>query len=683
MKTKIFLQFSIWAIAIIVGFTTVVPANLVLAQSLPTGPQVPVNDQRTHQQNDSINRAINGQTSSLLNQAVNTTFNTALDSAKKGGGVACEAIISQAGSSGADSFISSLNAKNVGLIGGSETEATLNTTQSKIQRTALDCIVGYVSRLNSVKTSNLKDADDLERLQQNYSGIRDALSQRVDATEARASAGWKEVLRAFMVKTILSINKTLTTELVNKMIDKYKISDYLAYGDALASQVYSMKYINENFTGNTRQQMMIRSILQSQKIPSKMNNVIQIANAQANEYIGQACNVANPSLAQNDEMYFIRCVAGLGSNLGNKDYYISQAVDQAGAAFSVGKAMAAQEISQSNGYAPPRNCSGSLAQQQQIDTAVDTASQALKLEQSILARLKDAAPEERAKAQAKVDQAQANFNKTFEQLKNTGGNIATSGENKGKAQGGAIIDICEAIASPANFVATSLGDFLKQHLEQSTQLKSDNLPWYLNFLSDVTSNFLTNMLTGGKDKAQVLKEAGVGALNGALIGAIQAGQNNGGTGGSTSNVTGDVEIFIREPNGNAKLTELVASRPYVLVINFKELLANSTNGRDPALNPYRALLASTFGNSNEPLTPQELAAGVIALDIVAPASGTAQVKIQFFARGTQSSPGDVPINTSGGWTKSYTVTGTVRGATTVNSNTTAAIMPRGPAISFR
>lgn len=595
-------RLNILIIILVVGISSFLPAGLVLAQVTGAIPvQEPVLQREAARTNTTLERSdlklrniqtgIGGKadpTGGVLD--VVTELRKKLDTV-------CLKVITQASNLGTASFIKSLSSTNFGLIGGSEVEAVLHTTQSKALDTAIGCVDKYLGFLKDEKATTVVGSGNLEREQATFDALKVVLSEQKTAADERATAGWKDVLKAFMVKTILSINKTMTTELVNKMLDKYKISDYLSYGDALATQVYSMKYINDNFSGNAEKQLMIRSLLQSEKIPSKVKTVESMAVSQAQKYVGTVCPPGN----QDSEMYFINCVAGLGSAQTSKDWIVSNAIDVAHAANGAGKQVAAQEISQSNGYAPPRNCSGSLAQQEQIDAQLEVAVKNKNTAAAILTRLQNTekakpgsvAPAEITKANDALKKATAEYDALMVKFNSSGGKID---EATGKVKkDGAIIDICESIASPANFVATSLGDFLKSHLDQSSQLKSDNLPFYLNFLSDVTSNFLTNILTGNKSKAQVLKEAGVGALNGTLIGiststsgVLGGGSSTGNTGGTSGGTTGGsggttgggsiyengkITGFIAKAGTSTPVAKLTPGQEYEIVVNISQVVS--------------------------------------------------------------------------------------------------------------
>lgn len=437
------------------------------------------------------------------------------------------------------------------------------------------------------------------------------------------------------------------------MVEKYKIQDYLAYGDALTTQVYSMKYINENFSGDARQQMMVRSLLQSEKFPEKIKTVQSFANSKAQEYLGSACGVATGANSS-DQNYFLKCLAAYGSAQNNPDFHVLNAVSQAQAATSSAQATTAAEISQSDGFAPPRNCQGSLTMQNQIDTQYDQVFVEKDIAIATVNKLKLALSQTPPKttqeavniAQAAADQAIANANAL------------------GEKSDSPIIDVCEAIDSPAKFVSDSISKFLQKNLVDDTDLKPDNLPFFATFLSDVASNFLTNILTGGKTTSQVLKEAGVGALNGALIGAVTANGGGSGTGTVNPNPVGSVSIYAQPRSGGARTTALVAGQNYSIIIDFADIA-------DEGLRRVVVRgLGVDGGTNNLTLSAQELAAKKVQFDYT-PAPGPFTLSATFYGPQPAGQTGEKQL---GPYSQNFTVS-QVNGAN--------VIMLRGPEVTPR
>lgn len=565
------------------------------------------------------------------------------------------------GLSASDAVGESASSTVLSIIGGGAFESAKLSALLAKAIAAKTCVDQYIRALDRV-TGDLNILAEVTREQDKYTKISATLEKAIADLSARQNASAKDIAKAFMVKVILNLNKNLTTELVNKLVEKYKISDYLAYGDALASQVYSMKYINENFAGDARQQMMIRSIMQSEKFPEKIKTVQSMANSKAQEYIGKACDVTNPNLDTNDEMYFMKCLAGLGSAQADKNYHISIAIDQAQAATQSGRQSAAAEISQSQGFAPPRNCAGSVSMQADIDAKYEKAETEKSIAEAVAGKLRKAleakppttTPEEYAKAQAAAEQAAANADAL-------------------RQQGNPIVDICEAIDSPASFVADGIGDFLKTHLNQGSQLSSDNLPFYANFLADVTSNFLTNILTGGRDKSQVLKEAGVAALNGTIVSMSQAisqgGSSTGTTGTEINQASNKVSIVAYQLGvENAKpVTTLAPNTDYRLVVDF--------NGANDLYRASHFQIEGAVGAAQRfKLSATELATHKIELDFTSNKNpGTFTFTFRFYENNENT-----PYFSA---QQKFTVAGIVNGLETTEPY--SAFMPRGPVASLR
>ncbi len=574
----------------------------------------------------------------------------------------CEPLITAFNSlSATDAVGESASSTVLAIIGGGGFESAKLSALLVKAEAARICVDGYIEALNSI-TGDLNIITEKAVEHDKYTKIRATLEKAIADLSARQNASAKDIAKAFMVKVILNLNKNLTTELVNKLVEKYKISDYLAYGDALASQVYSMKYINENFSGDARQQMMIRSIMQSEKFPEKIKTVQSMANSKAQEYIGRACDVTNPNLDTNDEMYFMKCLAGLGSAQADKNYHVSIAIDQAQAATQSGRQSAAAEISQSQGFAPPRNCAGSVSMQADIDAKYEKAETEKSITEAVAGKLRKAleakppttTPEEYAKAQAAAEQAAANADAL-------------------RQEGNPIVDICDAIDSPASFVADGIGDFLKTHLNQGSQLSSDNLPFYANFLADVTSNFLTNILTGGRDKSQVLKEAGVAALNGTIVSMSQAvaqgGSSTGTTGTEILQASNKVSIVAYQLGvENAKpVTTLAPNTSYRFVIDF--------NGAQDLYRASHYLIQGITGSTDrKEFSREQLATHRIEQDYTVSSQTSSVNLIVRFYENNEATPYFSAQ-------QKFTVSGTVNGLETTEPY--SAFMPRGPVASLR
>lgn len=436
------------------------------------------------------------------------TSQAAITAIRNSVGAACQAVISAADKSDAvETFVDVASSSFLSVIGGGIGESTQLTKSLTKATVAKECIDAYVTALRAIPTVTLTMGQDLQREQDKFTKTSEALRQVIENLKARQSAGIKDILKAFMVKLVLNLNKNLTTKLVNGMVQKYKIDDYLAYADALGTQIYSMKYINEHYSGDARTQMMLRSLIQSDKLPEeakklKTNVAKAFATTKAQDFIASKC-ANSPQLDANDSNSLI-CLASLGSEQANPNFQFQAAQDNAQKVKGAGMEIANKEVSQSNGFAPPRDCNDLLGKQQSIDAKWEQLSTEVVAAADVVAKL-EAALVAKKTTQAEVDKARANFDKIDAQLKQLP-----------QEDSDPVSDICPIIDSPATYVSDQITNFVKQHLDQGSQLKSDNLPFYATFLSDLASNFLTNLITGGKSNSKIFKEAGVTALNGAI-----------------------------------------------------------------------------------------------------------------------------------------------------------------------
>jgi hypothetical protein len=559
-------------------------------------------------------------------------------------------------------------------VGGSPVESVKLTAKIAALESVRTCRVANKEALLKLPSLSVVGATEVAKRQNDLSAEISALGIRIDNLTARKNASIKEVLKAVLVRIVLNLNKSLTTELVNNMVDKYRIEDYLAYGDAVATQVYSAKFINENYKGDARNQMMIRAALLSEKLPSQAKVVAAFANQKAEEYLGEECGSVNGTAAavssQDDPAKFARCLAAYGNAQANPAYHKSQADDQAAVVKAAAKSAAQNELDSSNGFAPARNCSGAVSQQQQIDAQYEKAASdyALyarvvnNLEQALEANPPTTTQEEYDKAQNAYAQAKADYEA-----------LSASGT------GSKIIDICEAISTPGEFVSQRIGDFLTQHLNQASSLQADNLPFYADFISGVASNFLTNIITGrGGSKTQVLKEAGVDALRGS-VNVLASGTAQGQAqikppvfNGSNTTPSASISVYPAGGQNTDTRSTLEIGKKYVLVGNYTNISKATDviiSGASPEVDREYSIDSLKTGYSFNnfefeiPFIAQAGTAGDPPIKVI---------NVTFIVKSTEAGKDDQSF---GPYSYTYTL-GTVKGATTV-------VGPRGPSVSLR
>lgn len=547
---------------IAVKFSVVILLVALLATSFPAKP---VHAQFVVEFGPTATTLISGILTSTTTTAVATT-GTALVSGIPGigaatvnsaraalGGTCLATITALQASDAVDSFLDAAASTTLSVIGGSPFEFTKVNAKLAKATAAKVCVDTYVEALSAIPGVTFEISNEVQREQDKYTKISNSLRQQIQDLGAQQNASAKDIMKAFMVKLVLNLNKNLTTKVVNNLLQEYKIDDYLAYGDALATQVYAMKYIDQNYKGDARTQMMMRSLIQSEKVPGKARVAAAFANQQAKEYITNACGSVGQLDAQDQSS--LNCLAAYGNEQSSPMFKYLNALDTSSKIQTEAKKTAQAEIAQSNGYAPPRDCSGSLADQQRIDASSDQAANEVVIAANILAQLQEALLSGKT-TQAEVDKAQAAFDAADKKMSDL---VSKDVESP-------VIDICKAIDSPASYVGNSIQKFLDQHIDQGSKLESENLPFFATFLADLTGNFLTNLLTGGKKSSKIFKEAGVAAL-GAGIASVPTLIGNSGSG--TSNEFGNpwVTVYMTRVGSSSKLSELTPGQQYTFNVD--------------------------------------------------------------------------------------------------------------------
>ncbi len=624
---------------------TLLLPGLVVAQSFdaPTGPVVPVGDYSTHSKLNSVIQGIGHESGNIFGGTLPNIRDVRgfLDES-------CKILVEQLSSSGGlDQFINSTKQTPSfwqSIIGGGAAEASGAATQAQVIQRGLDCVNDYLAYLEGTEIETLIQGQEIQREQAKFSEIATAMVDQIYALNARASAGWKDVAKALMVKTLLSVNKNVTSELANKVVQKYKINDYLAYGNALATQVYAMKYIDQNYEGDVRTQMMMRSLIQSEKVPQQARVAAAFANQQAKEYVAARCNGISELDATNASS--LNCLASYGNEQASPMFKYLNALDTSKQIKNEAQKTAQAEISQSDGFAPPRNCGGSVEQQKQIDTQLQTAADEVAAAQAVLDRLGTALASGQT-TQAEYDKAEAALWAADDKLQALPESVNDP-----------VIDICDAIDSPAKYISNQVSDWVGKLTDSASDLKPENLPFYASFLSDVASNFLTNLLTGGKSTSKVLKEAGISAL-GQAVGSSVGGTTTPGTGpGASGSSTGDVSITAVGANGQS-VTSLVPGQTYTIRANFSAIKNQ---------NPSRVEIAGIESETiRRVVFAEEFNSGVLSIQYTA-TSQPLNLSISFFKQYDQVSTLLINI-----YSKFFPVAGTISGVVTTNFN------PRGEA----
>ena len=76
-----------------------------------------------------------------------------------------------------------------------------------------------------------------------------------------------------------------------------------------------------------------------------------------------------------------------------------------------------------------------------------------------------------------------------------------------------IVDFCQKIQNPGASVAKSINTYLTANLGNASNVKSENLPFFANFIESIASNFVSSIIEGQKPSLNILTDAGFKAAN--------------------------------------------------------------------------------------------------------------------------------------------------------------------------
>lgn len=385
-----------------------------------------------------------------------------------------------------------LSGLSYALIGESEVEALKLVAELQVIGAAKTCVAGILDAGIVIPSASIIIGNDKTSTQVTFAQLNTSYDQRIDKLHDQLTEEMRKLLRAFLLMTLQNMEKDLTTKVVNGLVDKFKISNYLDYANALGGQVYSMDYIRNNYEGDSRQQMMLRSIIQSQLVPGSDQGIV--ASAFSEQKAKDSLGFDAKQISFSDPDFYVK-MAKLAAPAAVPDIQKQNATDQASTALSSGIANANLEIANGKGFVPPRDCSGSVQQQQELDQKTLELARKSIIERQAYAKMVNSKPKPSAEELQKSREALA---VTEQQLRDLPQQTSSP-----------IIQICKSIVNPGGAVADQINSFLAKHLNASSDFKPENFPFFVSFLSDVASNFVTNIVSGGDDDSSILNESGV------------------------------------------------------------------------------------------------------------------------------------------------------------------------------
>lgn len=321
---------------------------------------------------------------------------------------------------------------------------------------------------------------------------------RIDRLVELRDEAVKRMWEGVAYRMLATVQQQVTTRLINKLIAKYKIGNYLKYADAVATQIYTANYVNKNFPEKA-DQLIIRSFLTSD---INQYEIMPYITNKANENLG----FLPQDLAFADPNYYAKmALAGTGSA---NPYYLRSVYEaKAGATRAEAEIMAKQEIAQGQGFIPARNCNGVIAQQNaRLDIERQKIAKDLAIKRTAFNKLQSQQLlEENSVSPRDLSTAATELAKANSALGNVGRNVDVFAQ------------VCADIQNPAAAISNFTNSYLASALNQVNAPRPGNLPFFANFVETVGTGFLMNLVVGGSANGglskDLLTDAGFQAAN--------------------------------------------------------------------------------------------------------------------------------------------------------------------------
>ncbi|HVY68092.1 MAG TPA: hypothetical protein VHA30_04340 [Patescibacteria group bacterium] len=366
----------------------------------------------------------------------------------------------------------------------------------------ITCRQGVLDSLKAVITPNVFTANLKQQIADQQNAALTAYKQKLEQVQARynnAKQGfWKTLVFNILIKT----SKSVADALVTKLVNNYKIRNYVGYADSLATLMYDNQFLRQNFP-DAQGQLMARAVLENPLFRNQIPSAIFVAADQALGFNPSQLDPASPNFYTN--------LATVGSTAANPYFQHSVYVGGVNQAHATALAYAQNQISQSNGYKAPVTCAGSLAQQQFIDAQNKAALDKLNNRSNLLANLQSAQKAGQQVSASDLAKAQADYTAAYNSWNNLPDTMGTSSP--------AII-MCEAVSSPANLVNQGIDQAFNAIGVNMAQYNNNNLPAFMNIIGSVASQIGSSFILGGSAGAK-----GAALINEGTVvnAAVQAG----------------------------------------------------------------------------------------------------------------------------------------------------------------
>ncbi len=362
--------------------------------------------------------------------------------------------------------------------------------KSKITQltTARTCIQAQIDDLNKVSPISVLQAQQVQTALDGLTKQKNTIDLRVDALNDQLNIATQSLWKTILIASLLSVSKSLSTTMVNKLVNNYKINDFTKYAEAVATQVYDNEFIQNNSSGSAADQLILRSMLTNPVAQSEIQSAVY---QRASDSLGFIPSTVDSS--SNNSNFYIQ-MANVGT-AGNSPF-VQQMVlaDAAQRSHSQAVSTAQAEIAQSNGLKTPRTCGATLQQQKTIDASYKAANDKVQYQQKELTRLQDSRDSGLTVKDSDIAQAQADLNTAIKQMQAVPNNSLD-------AKGNAAIDICTAITSPPSLINQGINEAFKAITNNMYNYNSDNLPEFVNIISGIASQVSNSLIFGGNNSA--------------------------------------------------------------------------------------------------------------------------------------------------------------------------------------
>src|SRR3989344_7637935 len=249
-------------------------------------------------------------------------------------------------------------------------------------------------------------------------------------------------------------------------------------------------------------QLILRSLATNPLLRTKIDSAIYQRAADALEINGETFSTRGMS-ADDPDLYLK--LAKFGDPNTSVPYLKTSYNNRSSEMSAIGKASAQNEILLGSGLKAPRTCEGNVSTQNAIDQEWAQVNDQMQnrlalyweLEDSYDTRYKSLSPKDQQQLATDFKKAEADYLSAAAKLKE----MPTKYENP-------VLDICKAIASPAEMVNKGIDKAFGKFADNLGDYKTENLPFFMNFISDIGSNIAQSLIFGGDVKATLLQESG-------------------------------------------------------------------------------------------------------------------------------------------------------------------------------